>query len=71
MPKSLTKEGLIDGAKQACQDGLSFDAYCAMIRRVVISGQSKEEIARMLESHGIHLYFEGFYDGCNFERSKA
>lgn len=59
---SLNKEGLIDGAKQACQDGLSFDEYCNLISTVIISGQSKEEVAGMLMAHGINLYFEGFAD---------
>lgn len=38
---NLTKEGLIRSAKQAAQYGLSFNAYCEIISRVVISEQSK------------------------------
>jgi len=66
---SLNKQGLIDGAKQAAQDEISFDTYCDMVSKMVISGQSKEEVAGMLMAHGIHLYFEGFAAGREFERS--
>lgn len=59
---SLNKEGLIDGAKQACQNGLSFDEYCNLISKVIISGQPKEEVKILLINQNIHLYFEGFAD---------
>lgn len=66
---SLNKEGLIDGAKQACQDGLSFDEYCDLISKVIISGQSKEEVTMMLQTHGIHLYFQGFADATGDQKN--
>ena len=54
---SLTKEGLIAGAKQAAQDGLSFDAYCELIANVIISGQTVEQVKALLKSHGLDVYF--------------
>lgn len=54
---SLTKEGLIDGAKQAAMDGLSFDAYCELIAKVIISGQTLDEVKALLKSHGLDVYF--------------
>jgi len=54
---SLTKEGLIDGAKQAVMDGLSFDAYCELIAKVIISGQTVDQVKVLLKSHGIDVYF--------------
>ena len=58
MPKSLNKEGLIEGAKQAAQDGLSFDAYCALVAKVVISGQTVDQVKALLKSHGLDVYFD-------------
>ena len=55
---SLTKEGLIAGAKQAAEDGLSFDGYCELISKVVISGQTVDEVKALLKSHGLDVYFE-------------
>lgn len=58
MPVSLNKEGLIDGAKQAAQDGLSFDEYCELIAKVIISGQTVDQVKSMLKSHGLDVYFD-------------
>ena len=55
---SLTKAGLIDGAKQAALDGLSFDAYCELIAKMIISGQTVDQVKALLRSHGLDVYFE-------------
>jgi hypothetical protein len=55
---SLTKEGLIDGAKQAAEDGLSFDDYCELITKIIISGQTLDQVRGLLKSHGLDAYFE-------------
>ena len=54
---SLTKEGLIAGAKQAAQDGMSFDAYCELITKVIVSGQTLDEVKVLLKAHGLDVYF--------------
>ena len=55
---SLNKEGLIDGAKSAATSGMSFDEYCELIAKVIISGQTKDQVKSMLRSHGLDVYFE-------------
>ena len=55
----MNKEGLIDGAKQAAQDGMSFDEYCELIAKVIISGQTVDQVKSILRSHGLDVYFSG------------
>lgn len=45
---SLNYEGIRDGAIQAAEDGLSFDEYCELISKIIISGQSKDFIKGLL-----------------------
>ena len=59
MPQSLTYEGIADGAIQAVKDGITFDAYCEIISKVIISGQSKDEIKGLLQGQGVHIFFQG------------
>ena len=55
---NLTKAGLIDGAKSAAASGMSFDAYCGLIAKVIISGQTPAQVKSLLRSHGLDVYFD-------------
>lgn len=55
---SLNKEGLIAGAKQAAMDGMSFDEYCELITKVIVSGQTVDQVKALLKSHGLDVYFD-------------
>ena len=57
MMVSLTKEGLVDGAKIAAESDMSFDEYCELISEVLITGQSPGEIKVVLKSYEIDEYF--------------
>ena len=57
MMVSLTKEGLVDGAKIAAASDISFDEYCELIVESLISGQSLGEGRVVLKSCGIDEYF--------------
>ena len=57
MMVSLTKEGLVDGAKIAAESDMSFDEYCELIVESLISGQSLGEVRVVLKSYGIDAYF--------------
>ena len=63
MPHSLTYEGLREGAIQAVKDGVTFDEYCEIIAKVIISGQSKDEVKGLLQGAGVHIYFQGLNVG--------
>ena len=54
----LKVKGLIDGAVESIKDGLSLDEYSQMIARVLISGQSPEEVKKHLIDLGIDKIFE-------------
>ena len=54
---NLTYEGIRDGAIQASSDGLTFDKYCEIIAKIIISGQSKDFIKGLLMGQGIHIFF--------------
>ena len=56
---SLTKEGIIDGARIAAGTDMSFDEYCELIADSLISGQSPDEVKTMLKSYRIDRYFSG------------
>ena len=64
MMVSLTKEGLVDGAKIAAVSDMSFDEYCELIVEALISGQDLKEVKVMLKSYEIDKYF-------NKERGQA
>ena len=54
---SLTKEGLVDGARVAAESDMSFDEYCELIVDSLISGQSLNEVKSMLKGYRIDKYF--------------
>ena len=58
MPVGLNIFGLIDGAKAAAAEGLSFDDYCEMVASVLISGQTKDELKALLTQHEIDTLFD-------------
>ena len=71
---SLDKEGLTAGARQAAEDGSSFDEYCELIAKVIISGQTKDQVKLLLQLHCLDIYFEsdeprdvGYFDIRNFK----
>lgn len=55
---TLKVEGLIQSAKFCAEDGQSFDEFCDMISRVIISGQTVDEIRTYMTSLGIDKIFE-------------
>ena len=59
MPQSLTYEGILAGAIEASKNGLSFDEYCELILKVIISGQSKDFIKGVFMGQGLHIFFQG------------
>ena len=54
---SLTKEGIVDGARIAAETDMSFDDYCKVIADSLISGQGPDEVKAMLKSYQIDKYF--------------
>ena len=54
----LTASGLEDGAKQAHKDGMTFDEYCEMLSKVVISGQTAGQIKKLLTLYTIDMIFD-------------
>ena len=55
---SLTKEGLVDGAKIAAESDIPFGEYCELIANILISGQTLDEIRVVLKSYEIDKYFD-------------
>ena len=55
---SLDFKGIIAGAKQAASDGLSFDDYCELIAKVVVSGQTVAQVRQLLANAAIDVYFD-------------
>ena len=53
----LRIDGLVNGAKMAVKQGLSFDDYCEMISKVIISGQPLWVVKMKLEKLEIHTLF--------------
>lgn len=53
----LQVDGLIDGARQAVSDGMTFDEYCELVAKVIISGQTVEQVQSYLIVHGIDKIF--------------
>ena len=66
---SLNYEGIREGAIQASKDGFSFDEYCELISKIIISGQSKDFIKGLLMGQGIHLFFRNWEDVNDSTRS--
>ena len=54
---SLTKEGLVDGAKIAAESDMSFDEYCELISENLITGQSLGEVKLVLRYYELDEYF--------------
>ena len=67
--QGLEIENVINGAKEAAKNGISFGEYVEMISNVVITGQSSEEVKTIFIERGINLYFDGFADGKNSDQS--
>ena len=65
----LRVDGLVKGAKMAVEQGLSFDDYCEMISKVIISGQLPWVVKLYLEKLEIHTLF-GVCPacGCSFNK---
>ena len=57
MMVSLTKEGLVDGAKIAAESDMSFDEYCELISEILVTGQGPGEVKVVLRSYEIDEYF--------------
>ena len=53
----LRVDGLVKGAKMAVEQGLSFDDYCEMISKVIISGQPLWHVKMLLQKMEIHTLF--------------
>ena len=53
----LRVDGLVDGARIAVEQGLSFDEYADMISKVIISGQPKWVVWMYLQKLEIHTIF--------------
>ena len=53
----LRVDGLVEGAKMAVEEGLSFDGYCEMISKVIISGQPLWVVKMLLQKMEIHTLF--------------
>ena len=53
----LRVDGLVNGAKMAVEQGLSFDDYCVMISKVIISGQPLWVVKMLLQKMEIHTLF--------------
>ena len=62
----MTYEGIVDGALYAVDAGITFDEYCELISKMVISGQSKDFIKGMFIAGGIHLFFQGLQEGVRY-----
>ena len=56
----LRIDGLVKGAKTAVEQGLSFDDYCEMISKVIISGQPLWHVKMYLQKLEIHTLFGGY-----------
>ena len=54
---SLTKEGLVAGAEIAVKADMSFDEYCDLIVKGLITGQSHSEVKVVLKICEIDKYF--------------
>lgn len=54
----LTPEGIVAGARQAAKDGLTFDEFCELLSKIVISGQTVNQLRQLLINAAIDLYFE-------------
>jgi len=54
----LDSKNIIEGAKQANEDGLSFEEFAEMISKIIISGQTLAEVRMMLIRAGIDEYFD-------------
>jgi len=54
----LNFEGIRNSAIQAKMDGLSFDEFCELIAKVIISGQSFDQIKQMLINVAIDTIFD-------------
>ena len=65
----LRIDGLVEGAKMAVEQGLSFDDYCEMISKVIISGQPLWVVKMKLEKLEIHTLF-GVCPDCGNELEK-
>ena len=61
--RSLTRAGIIAGAKVAAAHGLSFSEYCALVASILVSGQSSEQVKAILERCGIEGYFRDVEKG--------
>lgn len=55
---SLNFKGIVAGAKQAVADGLSFDDYCELIAKIIISGQTVGQVRQLLINAAIDTYFD-------------
>ena len=53
----LRVDGLVKGAKMAVEQGLSFDEYCEMVTKVIISGQPLWLVKMILQKMEIHTLF--------------
>ena len=54
----IDRENLVNGAKQAVEEGVSFDEYAELVAKVLVSGQSIDEVKTILIDTGIGAYFE-------------
>lgn len=62
MMVSLTKKGLVDGAKIAAESDMSFDEYCELISETLVTGQAPGEVKVVLRSYEIDEYFNNEKD---------
>ena len=58
MPKPVDHKELIGSAKHAVQEGLSFDEFCLIITKVIISGQTFEQVKQILINAAIDEIFD-------------
>ena len=56
--KRMDPKELIASAKHAAEKGLTFDEFCLIITKIIVSGQTLEEVTRMFIKAGIDEIFE-------------
>ena len=53
----LQPERLVAGAIQAAKGGFTFDEYCELLSKIVISGQTVNQVRQLLINAAIDTYF--------------
>lgn len=68
MSQLITPQGLVTGAFDAAEAGLSFEEYAEMITKVIISGQDADTVKQHLTDLGTHTIFDERSQKCHNEK---